>query len=614
MRRNLFIWIMILFTIPLLNQAQGGLPPANPGGNTGEIRIAGISSLVPLTNMIVTSYRDDGFGGTISVGTEEANNAFARFCAGELDIVLSGQQPSPVDLDNCEAAGRSILSFRVATDAVTVATSQNNSFIDSLTTTELQQVFGNALSWSSVRPDWPGDPIGRFGPAMTSSDFSLFAALVFGGDTRTLSTALGAQYTEDANLALQSVQASPTAIGFFDADFADRNAAMLKLIPIGGVLPSTQNITELVYPLARPLFLFTATSVIQTQPHIADFVNYYMTVAPLEIQSTDLYGVPQSARDAAAANWFEAIGSAPPPTEVTETPPPATEDTETPPPTIATETPTPEATAAAVSFDAGVLPILINARTDLELLATEILGVQRPAGWSGSLDVNDPQLALLIRLDLEVLAGTIFSAESRPDNWFGAVPSTPLAMARDIRHDLELLANQVFGSSIARPASWLGDNPLYLCSRSTQSLVNILENSGYVVEIDTTSTDYCAEVEVDASRYAESLLQQPEGAEISSEGAAVIGAGAVTIDSNFAVGFGNRGASVRVGTVPFGESITPVARSYTQFSNMTLIEGDGFRVFVDWQDTTLSSDEFAALPDEAEAALETFCDAEWCTN
>ncbi|MCA9915529.1 MAG: hypothetical protein KC496_19380, partial [Anaerolineae bacterium] len=347
MRRNLLIWMMILFTIPLLTQAQGGLPPANPGGSTGEIRIAGISSLVPLTNMIATSYRDDGFGGTISVGMEAPDSAFARFCAGELDIVLSGQQPSPVDFDNCEAAGRSFLSFRVATDAVTVATSPNNSFIDSLTTAELQQVFGNALSWSSVRADWPGDPIGRFGPATTSSDFNLFAALVFGGDSRALSTALGAQYLEDANLALQYVQASPTAIGFFDADFADRNAAMLKLIPIGGVLPSTQNITELVYPLARPLFLFTATSVIQTQPQVADFINYYLTISPLEIQSTDLYGVPQNARDAAAANWFEAIGSAPPVQQVTEAPP--TEETEVAPPVDVTEEPTPEATPAAVS-------------------------------------------------------------------------------------------------------------------------------------------------------------------------------------------------------------------------------------------------------------------------
>lgn len=612
MRRNLFIWIMILLIVPLLTQAQG-LPPANPGGNTGEIRIAGISPLVPLTNMVVTSYQQDGFDGNVSVGVEDPNSAFARFCAGELDIVLSAQQPSPVEMDNCEAAGLSILSFRVATDAVTVAASQDNTFLDSLTTAELQQVFGNALSWSSVRPDWPGDPIGRFGPATTSGDFALFAALVFGGDTRALTTALGAQYSEDVNLALQSVQASPTAIGFFDADFADRNAAMLKLIPIGGVLPSTQNITELVYPLARPLFLFTATSVIQTQPHIADFVNYYMTVAPLEIQATDLYGVSQSARDAAAANWFEAIGSAPPPTEETETPPPATEETETPPPVAATEEPAPEPTAAAASFDAGVLPILINARTDLELLATETLGVQRPAGWSGSLDVNDPQLALLIRLDLEVLAGTIFSAESRPENWFGAVPSTPLAMARDIRHDLELLADAVFGSNVARPSSWLGDNPLYRCSRSTQSLVNILENSGFVSGVDEASVNYCAEVEVEASRYAENVLAQPNSPAVSGA-PAVIRAGAVAIDTEFAVGFANRGASMRVGTIPFGESITPVARSYTQFSNMTLVEGDDFRVFIDWQDTTMAASDFEALPDEAEAALETFCDADWCTN
>jgi len=89
-------------------------------------------------------------------------------------------------------------------------------------------------------------------------------------------------------------------------------------------------------------------------------------------------------------------------------------------------------------------------------------------------------------------------------------------------------------------------------------------------------------------------------------------ASAVTVNTEFAVGFTNRNATQRLGVLPFGEPVTPVARSYTQFSNMTLVEGSGFRVFVDWQDTTLTEAEFQALPDEATAALETFCDAAWC--
>jgi phosphate transport system substrate-binding protein len=605
--------MIVLLALPLLIQAQG-LPPAEPTANSGDIRIAGVSSLVPLTETLAASYRQDGFTGSITVTAENPNTSFASFCSGAIDIVLSGQQPSPVDTDNCAAAGRSLISFRVATDAVAVATSLSNNFVDSLTTAELQQIFGTALSWSNVRQTWPGDPIGIVGPGTTSPEFALFAALVFGGDTRTLSTALGAQFNADPNISLQNLQTSPTTIGFFSADFVDRNAAALKIIPVGGVGPTTTNISELIYPLSRPLFLFTSASVLQEQPQVADFVNYYLANAPQQIPTTALYPVPQGAQNAASAAWFEAVGDAP----EEEAPPTAAPTLEAATQVVPEETEIPdplveeEPTQAAVNFETGVLPILINARTDLEVLATEALGAGRPVGWSGSLDINDPQLALLLRLDLEIMAGTLLGAENRPEGWFGAVSGSQFALARDIRHDLELLADSVFGSPIARPASWLGGEPLFRCSRSTQTLVSVVQAQGYELEADPDSSTYCQDVEIEASQYADSSLQPASAQTAASAGIAAPAAAAVTIDSEFAVGFGNRNASVRFGVVPFGEAVTPVARSYTQFSNMTLVEGNGFRVFVDWRDTTLTEAEFDALPDEASAALQTFCDAAWC--
>src|SRR5689334_24388084 len=102
------------------------------------------------------------------------------------------------------------------------------------------------------------------------------------------------------------------------------------------------------------------------------------------------------------------------------------------------------ATATAAGAQAGAdLPILISARSDLQLLAINTLGNNLPAGWNDSLDINDPQLPLLIRLDLELLAGALLGADKRPPGWFGTVLSTPYAIARDIRHDLELLADTV---------------------------------------------------------------------------------------------------------------------------------------------------------------------------
>lgn len=278
---------------------------------------------------------------------------------------------------------------------------------------------------------------------------------------------------------------------------------------------------------------------------------------------------------------------------------------------IPAETAVPTATALPAPDDASI--ILVRARSDLELLATAQLGGSRPTGWSGSSDINNPQLAILTRLDLEILAGAIYSASERPAGWFGAVASSPYAIARDIRHDLELLADATTGSQ--RPIGWIGDNPLMRCNRGTQALVRLLEAGGvFQLQLDPTAPDFCAQAEIVASQFAEvNLLANPNlaGGANPASGPAVVSA---SISSEFAVAFLDRSAVQRAGVIPNGTAITPVGRSYAQFSNMMLVRGDNFEVYVDFQFTTVTRDEFDALPNVDGLTVNPFCQAEWCSG
>ncbi len=278
----------------------------------------------------------------------------------------------------------------------------------------------------------------------------------------------------------------------------------------------------------------------------------------------------------------------------TEEPQPGTA-TEAPPavnlpPNIAPLPTALDATPAPVSpISSDALPILINARTDLELLATQALGTTRPDGWSGSLDVNDPQLPILIRLDLELLVGVTQGVNSRPAGWFGPVPSSPYAIARDIRHDLELLADLLNPPNV-RPAGWVGSDPLLRCERGVQTLVSLLEKN--------------------ASQYTEqNLLANPVAPSLSG-GAAV--QGGVRVTSQFAVAFLSRFGNQQVGTIPVGEIVKPIARSYTQFSKMILVQGSGFEVFMDYRDTTLTDTQFIALDNIDAISVNPACGASWC--
>jgi hypothetical protein len=288
----------------------------------------------------------------------------------------------------------------------------------------------------------------------------------------------------------------------------------------------------------------------------------------------------------------------------------------------ATEEAAPEATAApdqpsdtALSAaDTEALPHLLSARVDLELLAGQLFDpVTRPNGWNGSVDVSNPQLSLLIRYDLEVLAANRFGADTRPAGWFGGVVSVPLAFARDIRHDLELFADDVMGTSTVRPAGWQGDDPLMRCDRATQALITVLQKEGYGFNIDFGQADFCASLHIEMAQFVEREILQPPPAPVTvSEIEAFNANQPFRAENYYVVAFYDRHARRRAGVIPEGTGFTPISRSGFGFSNMMIVEGNGFRIFVDYLTTPVTTEQFNALPEIGEGTVLTTCNAAWC--
>jgi hypothetical protein len=274
---------------------------------------------------------------------------------------------------------------------------------------------------------------------------------------------------------------------------------------------------------------------------------------------------------------------------------------------------TPEAAPDAdgpLHDEESVIEVLMNARLDLERLA-DALNVTRPEMWNGSIDIEDPQLPALIRIDLEILAGSVLGLDPRPDGWFGVIASSPYFVARDIRHDLELLADATLDPEVNRPQKWVGGTPLLRCDRATQALVRFLNiNEVLTLQADPAAADYCTSVTIEVSLFVEQnyLESSPVSGILTDTGLI----STATTNSNYSVAFFDRYAVGRAGVIPNGTPIQPVARSYSQYSNMMLIRGEGFDVFVDYGFTTVSDDEFRALPNVDEIEFETECGAEWC--
>jgi phosphate transport system substrate-binding protein len=603
-RRLALILSFMLLLVPISSFAQS-LPPVDPSQVTGDIRIAGATPLVPVTENIATLFSLEGYGGNISIEATGTDAAMTRLCNGEIDLVLADRQISAQELNACSAAGRPPLAFRVATTAVVVVTNRLNSFLTNISATELQLIWGTTSTWSEIRPDWPNEVIGRFGPGVNSPEFGLFATVVFGGNLAQLSTALGAQFNDDVNVSLGRVAESPFAVGFFDANYALQNSNLVRGVMIDGIEPTFNNIADTLYPLSRPLIVYSTSRTFQEMPQVASFMNYYLSNIESQLATSTLFPAPPNALVVAQNTWLGSTGQAVPTQAV---PLPAVTEA----PVVVTQIP--ETTAEAPTtptqvFTPEVQELLVNARLDLELVASENMGLDRPQGWSGTLDINNPQLPILIRLDTELMAAIVYGADSRPPDWFGAINSTSFAIARDIRHDVELLADSVFFGG-RRPEGWAGSKPVYRCDRTTQAFVTFLENSAvYTITIDQFSPTFCQQLSMDIALFTEVNLLNPD-VQIGASGVTVTGP--VQIDTNFAVAFHDVNARQRAGVIPFGTPVTPVARSYNGFSNMTLVQGEGFLVFIEYQNMNIEQSDFRVLPDYTTRDFETQCLIIWC--
>lgn len=296
-------------------------------------------------------------------------------------------------------------------------------------------------------------------------------------------------------------------------------------------------------------------------------------------------------------------------------PPAEAPPTFTPDPNIATLPAPPDAVPGVPGVlgeqTAEALPLLTSARTDLETLATDRLGVDvpRPEGWSGLTDSANPEFAALLRADLERLTDALLGVGVRPVGWFGIVESVPLAVARDIRHDLEFLADATIGASTLRPGGWIGDDPVYRCSRAAQNLLFVLETVyQFQANLDFAQPDYCTQLELQVSRYVESTFIQPSGGAAAAANAQQ----AFFVESPYVIAFADINARVRLGVIPEGTGFTPVGRSTNDLSNMMLVAGPGFQVYTDFIYTPVTNDIFMALPTLDDATVTLSCSAEWC--
>ncbi|HEY4665765.1 MAG TPA: phosphate ABC transporter substrate-binding protein PstS family protein [Anaerolineales bacterium] len=289
--------------------AEGALPEVNPLEVAGDIITAGSSTVFPLTERMAERFEDEGYAGKITIDSVGTGAGFERFCvAGESDISNASRAIRDTEVESCRAIGREPVEFRVGTDALAVAVSEENEFVDSLTLEQLALVFSTAETWADVDPNWPAEPILRFSPGTDSGTFDYFVEEVFDSEETPLLASANLQLSEDDNVLVQGVLGSPFSVGYFGYAYFQENADTLKVLSVEGVEPTANNVDNGSYPLARPLFIYSDAAIMRAKPQVAAFINFYLTFVNEEVIDVGYFPASPEALDAAKTAWLQATG------------------------------------------------------------------------------------------------------------------------------------------------------------------------------------------------------------------------------------------------------------------------------------------------------------------
>jgi phosphate transport system substrate-binding protein len=289
--------------------SSGELPVPDPFSVSGDIITAGSSTVFPLTERMAERYQSEGFVGQITIDSIGTGAGFERFCvAGETDISNASRPIEEDEVAACHSIGREPLEFRVGTDALAVVVNPANDFVSDLSLEQLAVAFSTAETWADVDPSFPAEPIARYSPGTDSGTFDYFVEVVFDEDAGPILSSSGTQFSEDDNVLAQGVIGDQYAIGYFGYAFYVENAGELKILSIDEVEPTETTAEDGSYPLARPLSIYSAPSILQEKPQVADFINFHLTFVNEEIVDVGYFPASDEALNEARQNWLVGVG------------------------------------------------------------------------------------------------------------------------------------------------------------------------------------------------------------------------------------------------------------------------------------------------------------------
>jgi phosphate transport system substrate-binding protein len=279
------------------------------GGSRQQIRVVGSSTVYPFARAVAERFQqaNASFQSPIveSTGTGGGMQLFgAGVGTQHPDVTNASRRIKAGELAQCNANGvRQVIEIPVGIDGLALIESSTRPTGFQLTARDVYAAlaanpFGRpqtARTWRDVNPALPDVPIRVYGPPPTSGTRDSFAELILdkGCNTDPAMVALKAEDEdrhkqtctriredgayieagENDNLLVQRVSENQGAVGVLGYSFLEENTNRVRGIPIGGVTPTAETISNFTYPGARRLYIYAKGEHLGVIPGLREFLT-----------------------------------------------------------------------------------------------------------------------------------------------------------------------------------------------------------------------------------------------------------------------------------------------------------------------------------------------------
>jgi len=262
-----------LAPIVLLTLACGG----GEGSGRSVIQNTGSDTLLNVAQAWAERYREIDPSVAIAVSGGGSGTGIAAMINGTVDIANASRPMRESEIEAARAGGHDPIEYVVGYDALAIFLHPDNP-ITSISIAQLASIYGEggtAETWSDLGVSVPGcasDEIVRVSRQNSSGTYAYFQEAVLAD----AEYKLGSRNMNGSSEVVDLVENTPCAIGYSGLAYATEGVAMPCVSGDVGsecVYPSVETAIDGSYPIARPLFMYTAG---QPQGAVAAYMNWIL--------------------------------------------------------------------------------------------------------------------------------------------------------------------------------------------------------------------------------------------------------------------------------------------------------------------------------------------------